>query len=164
MRTITGFKSLEKASNQAWFATAFVALRIILGFQFLLAGLEKIGGWSAEGFLSNATGPFAEIFRSMAGSVVIDQLNIWGLILIGIALVIGLMMRPASFFGAILMLLYYFADFEGNTAHGIIDSHVIYILIFIMFMAGGAGHVFGLDGIVQRQMRKSKLLAALLFG
>lgn len=164
MRTITGFKNLEKASNHAWFATAFAALRIAIGFEFLMAGIAKFSGWTAAGYLSNASGPFAELFRSMAGSVLVDQLNIWGLTLIGIALILGLMVRPASFFGAILVVLYYFADFDTNTAHGIIDSHIIYAVVFIVFMAGGAGHVFGLDGIVKRQVRKSKLLATVLFG
>lgn len=164
MQSLTGFKSLEKSVNQSWFATSFSLLRIVLGVQFLMAGLDKINDWSAAGYLAGASGPFADFFRSLAGSIIVDQLNIWGLILIGIALILGLLVRPASFFGAILMLLYYFADLEGNIAHGIIDSHIIYVLVFVMFMAGGAGHMFGLDGIIKRQVRKSKTLAAIIFG
>jgi thiosulfate dehydrogenase [quinone] large subunit len=100
----------------------------------------------------------------MAGSPLVDQLNIWGLTLIGLALILGLAVRPASFFGAIMMLLYYFVQFLDNTAQGYIDYHIIYIFIFILFMAGGAGHVFGLDSMLSRYFSRKKRLAALLFG
>ena len=101
----------------------------------------------------------------MAGNVIVDQLNIWGLTLIGLALILGLMIRPAAFFGAIMMVLYYFAQFVENTAHGFIDQHVMLIVVFIFFMAGGVGHVFGLDGLVMRNMRKNKkMILEVLFG
>ena len=164
MKTQTAFERLRSTTGQAWFSSSFVTLRIVLGLQFLLAGLDKFGGWSASGYLSGATGPFATIFQSMAGNPLVDQLNIWGLTLIGLALIFGLAVRPASFFAAIMMLLYYFAQFTDNTAHGYIDSHIIYIFVFILFMAGGAGHIFGLDSIVSRYFSKKKHLAALLFG
>ncbi len=164
MKTQTAFERLRATTNQAWFSGGFVALRITIGLQFLLAGIAKFDGWSATGYLSSATGPFAAIFQSMAGNVLVDQLNIWGLTLIGLALIVGLAVRPASFFAAILMVLYYFAQFTDNTAHGYIDDHIIYAIIFVFFMAGGAGHVFGLDSIMSRYLPKKKKLAALLFG
>ena len=92
-----------------------------------------------------STGPFAEWFQSMAGNGVISNLNVWGLTLIGVALILGFLVRPASFFGAVMMILYYIAHFEQNTAHGIIDYHLIYVVIFLLFMAGGSGSFFGLD-------------------
>lgn len=158
------FNSLSSSTNQRAFSTALVALRIGLGLQLFLAGIAKFGGWSAAGYLSGATGPFATWFASMAGNPVVDQLNIWGLTLIGIALVLGIAVRPASFFGVIVMAMYYFAQFEQNTEHGLIDSHIIYILILLLFLAGGVGHVVGLDGIVHRHLRKRKVLASILFG
>ena len=164
MTSLTGFKHLEQATNQQWFSIGFTSLRITLGVQFLWAGIDKLGGWSASGFLSGSTGPFAAFFQSLAGNVVVDQLNVWGLILIGLALIVGIFVRPAAFFSIILMGLYYLAHFEQNTAHGLIDSHIIYIFIAILFLAGGAGHVFGVDGLVFRQFRKPKLSAKILFG
>lgn len=164
MKRLSTFKHFASATHQQFFAGGLTAVRVLLGVQFLNAGITKIGGWSAAGYLSGATGPFAGWFQSMAGSVVVDQLNIWGLTLIGLALILGLAVRPASFFGAIMMLLYYFAQFEENTSHGIIDSHIIYVAVFVLFMAGGVGHVVGLDSIVSRHFRKKKVLGKLLFG
>lgn len=164
MRIQTQFQRFAKSTNQSWFSIAYTVLRVVIGFQFLLAGIAKIGDWSAAGYLGAATGPFAAFFQSLAGSMIVDQLNIWGLILIGIALIIGFAVRPASVFAALLMVVYYFAQFEQNIAHGLIDDHVIYALIFIVFAAGGAGHVFGLDNVARRHCSKKKRIACILFG
>jgi thiosulfate dehydrogenase (quinone) large subunit len=164
MKSITFFQYFSKATAQGCFSSILFVLRILLGLQFLLAGFAKLGDWSSAGYLEGATGPLATWFQSMAGNPLVDQLNIWGLILIGLALILGFLVRPASFFGAILMLLYYFAHFEQNTAHGLIDDHIIYIVIFVLFMSGGIGHIFGLDGLVSRNMRKKKRLLVFLFG
>lgn len=159
-----GFKNFANITNQRWFSTFLVLLRIGMGVQFLWAGLEKWGDWTAAGYLASATGPFAEFFQSLSGNALVDQLNIWGLSLIGVALILGVFVRPASFFGIIVMLLYYVAHFEQNTINGLVDSHIIYILVFMLFLAGGAGHLVGLDGVAYRHFRRSKLFKHLLFG
>ncbi|MCR4313819.1 MAG: hypothetical protein NUV84_01055 [Candidatus Uhrbacteria bacterium] len=121
-------------------------------------------GWTAAGFLQNATGPFASWFQSLAGSGIVDFLNMWGLTLIGVALILGLLVRTASFFGIVLMGLYYFADFVGNTAHGYIDEHVLIIAVLVFFFVGGFGHVLGLDALVERRFDHSAKWACLFFG
>ncbi len=135
-----------------------------MGVVFLSAGIAKLNDWSAAGYLEGATGPLAEWFQALAGNSLVDQLNIWGLILIGIALLLGLLVRPASIFGVILMLLYYFAQFEQNTEYGFIDDHIIYALVFVVFLAGGAGHIFGLNELALRSMRKKNRFVRFLFG
>lgn len=94
----------------------------------------------------------------MASSELISQLNIWGLLLIGLSLLSGLLLRPASIFGALLMLLYYFAHFEQNTAHGIIEYHLVYIAVFafIAVCANGLQTTWEkrLQGRVQNSIKK----------
>lgn len=166
MKMQTSFNSLAKETNQTWFAGGLVALRLLLGVEFLLAGIDKMGGgWTAASYLSSATGPFASFFQSLAGSPIVDFLNIWGLTFIGVGLILGFMVRPASFFAALLMLLYYFAQFVQNTENGVIEWHLMYALIFVFFMSGGVGHIFGLDGLIMRNVRrKKKLIYNILFG
>lgn len=164
MQALSAFKNLATSTNQTWFASLLVLLRITIGGEFLLSGLQKISGWTAEGYLLNATAPFENLFHSMAGSVIVDQLVLWGLILIGIALILGLMVRPASFFGAVLMLLIFLAHFSEYTKEVSIDIHLIHIVIFVLFMSGGVGHIFGLDGVIYGNMRKKRQRAKLLFG
>jgi len=142
----------------------FLVLRVALGLMFLYAGVTKFGDWSAAGYLAGATGPLAGWFQSLAGNGLVDSLNAWGLTLVGACLVLGIFVRPASFFGIIIMILYYLADFEGNTAHGLIDQHIIYIIVLMLFMAGGVGHILGIDGLVHENLRKKGRLISVLFG
>ncbi|MDP2631995.1 MAG: DoxX family protein [Candidatus Uhrbacteria bacterium] len=164
MQTKTMLQGFCQVTNHSWFGILLFLLRISLGFMFLYSGIAKLDDWSAAFYLVDATGPFAEWFQSLANNALIDSLNVWGQVLIGACLILGIVVRPASFFGAILMALYYLAQFDQNTAHGFVDQHVIMALIFVMFMAGGVGHILGLDGLVSGNIRKKKWFTKILFG
>jgi thiosulfate dehydrogenase (quinone) large subunit len=164
MKAKTIFGRYSEVANGVFTAHSLFLLRLAIGVQFLMSGFSKFGDWTAAGYLSGATGPFANWFQSMAGSGFVDALNVWGLTLIGLALIFGLFVRPASFFGAIMMLLYYFAQFEQNIAHGFIDNHIILILVFCVFLAGGIGHIYGVDGLLARHIRKPGFIHRLLIG
>lgn len=166
MRKSTAFDAFAQGSFQDLAPYAALILRLVFGFLFFFAGWSKLTaeGWTASGFLQNATGPFASWFQSLAGNGVVDFLNMWGLTLIGVALILGLLVRTASFFGIVLMGLYYFADFVGNTAHGFIDEHIIYIIVLILFLVGGFGHVWGLDALVERRLDNRSKWSRIFFG
>ncbi len=86
-----------------------------IGWHFLYEGTIKslAEKWSAESFLNNTHGFLSGFYHWLAASpdrmATVDFLNIWGLILIGLALFLGLFSRWASIAGALLLLLYYFA-------------------------------------------------------
>lgn len=164
MRKHTFFERFAKCANQSMFSFTFFGLRLVIGFVFLYAGISKLGDWSAAGYLAGATGPLADWFQSLAGNGLVDALNVWGAILIGACLMLGLLARPASFFGIIMMILYYFSDFVGNTAHGLIDEHIIYSIVLLLFISGGVGHIFGLDGLIHENLRKKRKYLDFLFG
>lgn len=154
MRTETLFDRLARATDTRLFSLSFVALRVGIGLEFFYAGVNKFGDWSAAGYLQTADGPFAAWFQSLAGSVVVDSLNAVGLTLIGAVLIVGLLVRPAAIAGMVIMILYYLAHFTENTLHGYIDIHILHILVFFLFTAGGAGHMFGLNGLALQSLRK----------
>lgn len=163
MRAQNGLSRISEGACPHWFAGSFVILRVALGLQFLLAGWSKLTSeWTAAEYLATANGPFAEWFQSLSGSVLVDNLNIWGQILIGLALILGLAVRPAAIGGLIMMLLYYFAQFTENTAYGLIEDHLIYALVFLVFATGGAGHVFGLNAVVLNAVRKPRAIVRFL--
>jgi len=89
--------------------------RVAIGWHFLYEGLAKImdDGWTSAGYLSNTTGFFSGFYHWLANSPVLlkttDVLNIYGLLLIGLALFVGIMIRYASIAGIVLLILYYFA-------------------------------------------------------
>lgn len=165
MRTQSALGKISETTHEKIFGVAYVSLRVLLGGVYLMAGWAKIStDWSAATYLSVADGPFSEWFRSLAGSGVIDVLNEWGLFCLGIALIVGLLVRPAAILGMLLMILYYLAHFVVNTKMGYIDEHIIYAAVLALFAAGGAGHAFGLNTIVLGNLRKPNVVVKFLFG
>ncbi|MDT8392803.1 MAG: DoxX family membrane protein [Bacteroidales bacterium] len=90
-----------------------VILRLAIGWHFLYEGLAKLlnPNWSSAGFLLDSGGFMKDFFHSLASDPakvnIIDWLNIWGLILIGLSLILGMLARPAIISGIALLALYY---------------------------------------------------------
>ena len=121
MRSSTPFDAFAQGSCRPSFPYVALAMRLALGFLFFMAGWSKLtaqGGWSAAGYLANATGPFASWFQSLAGNGLVDQLNMWGLALIGVALIFGLGVhrrgRPSTFCDTLVV----------TSNDGLVDSFV----------------------------------------
>jgi len=105
-----------KTDNYKNYNRLFITIiRVAIGWHFLYEGASKIlqGNWTASGFLLNTSGFFSGFYHWIASSPAIlkttDLLNMWGLLLIGLALFIGLFSRIAPLCGALLLTLYYFA-------------------------------------------------------
>lgn len=127
------------------------ALRIALGWLMLYAGLVKVfnPSWSAAGYLQNAK-TFAVFYQWLTQPnilPVINFINEWGLTLLGISLILGVFTRLSSLFGALLMLLYYFPvlAFPYIEHSFIVDEHIIYALVLLLFAASRAGRYYGLE-------------------
>ena len=144
-------------NSKRMFPFALACLRIALGWLFFYAGITKVlnAEWSAAGYISNAQ-TFSAFYEWLASPGIIDVinfLNAWGLTLIGIALVLGLFTRIASYLGALLMLLYYLPilsfPYVGEHSY-LVDEHIIYIFVLILFTHIKAGNYFGLDGLRKR--------------
>jgi thiosulfate dehydrogenase [quinone] large subunit len=135
--------------------TAVVLLRLGIGWVLFYAGWSKVvtfftaaEDWTAAGFLSHLEGPFAEFFSSLAGNAAVDYLNAYGLLLIGAAIILGVLVRWAALWGIVLMLLYFFAGFPPEHAY-VVDDHIIYALVLILLAAIGAGRMWGIDGVIE---------------
>jgi thiosulfate dehydrogenase (quinone) large subunit len=134
-------------------------LRIGLGLVFLWAFFDKVFGlgfataadksWllgnsPTAGFLSFATrGPLAGIYQSMVGSAFVDWLFMLGLLLIGVALVLGVGVKLAGYAGALLMLMMWSAALPPKN-HPFLDEHIIYGLVLIGLAQVKSGHWWGL--------------------
>jgi len=90
-------------------------LRIAIGWHFFYEGWVKLSdsSWTAAWYLKSSTGPTAAIYGWLAANAtrvqVIDALNIVGLLLIGVALMLGFFTRVAAGTGLLLLGLYYLA-------------------------------------------------------
>ena len=125
----------------------FIALRLVMGFIFLWAFLDKVfglgfatapskawiyGGSPTSGFLSFAVkGPFVEFFHSLAGLMVVDWLFMLGLLFVGLTLVCNRYVKWGCIAGCLMLGLMYVALLlpENNP---IIDEHIVYILVLAL--------------------------------
>lgn len=120
-------------------------LRMFIGWHFLYEGIIKLvdPSWSAASYLLYSDWIFSGIFHTMAGNstilAIVDFCNIWGLILIGLALIFGIFTRAAALGGAALLLLYYvanppftLADSMKEGSYMIIDKNLIEMLALVL--------------------------------
>ena len=127
---------MEKISSQMkWQQGILVALRFVIGWHILYEGIHKLihPEWSALAFLDNAQWIFSGVADWIISNPnllnVVDAMNTWGLILIGLGLVLGLFTRIASLAGFALLLLYYLFNppFIGMEVAGSVEGN--YLLI-----------------------------------
>lgn len=135
-------------------------LRMAIGWHFLYEGLSKImaGNWSASGYLLNSTSFMSGFYHAIASSPALlkisDLMNMYGLLFIGLALFIGILIRYAALGGALLLTLYYFAypPFGANL-FGVSDGHLFIVdklfieaaaLIFLAFVSEKG---YGIDNL-----------------
>lgn len=96
--------------------TALVALRFLIGWHLLYEGFSKvlIPNWSSYGFLHESKWILAGFARFVLAHdnvlSVVDFVNTWGLIAIGLGLIFGLFTRLSAISGALLLLLYYLTN------------------------------------------------------
>ena len=145
-------------------------LRIIVGWHLLYEGVSKlmITDWSSGIFLASSKWIFSGLFHKMAASPeilsVVDFMNIWGLILIGLSLIVGLFVRWSSVFGAILMLFYFIAHppIPGYTFGGVVEGSYLWVnktliefFILVTFSFLPLNLFYGLDRWIN-QLREEK--------
>lgn len=144
--------------SETWVGEAVLSMRIIMAWVFFQAGLEKLldpEGWTAAGYLQHAVvdaNPLAGFFAGLAGSPVIDALVIYGQLAIGLALFLGILVRFAVFWGAIMMVMFWLSQIQGGllaglpVEHGfVVNSTLVYAFILFGLGAVGAGRILGLD-------------------
>ena len=133
---------------------SYFLLRVGMGILFFWAGYTKLidPTWSAVGYISGSKTFIGFYNWLLQPNVlpVINFLNEWGLTLIGVALVIGVFVRLASFFGIVLMALYYIPIFPP--AHGLVDTHIIYSAAFLVLIAFGAGEILTASTWIQTRL------------
>jgi len=142
-----------------------LCLRLAVGWHFFYEGFAKLltPSWTSAPYLLLARGIFSGFFHWLASSPglvrTVDLLNIWGLILIGLALILGCFSRFASASGIVLLALYYLAHppliqtdyripLEGH--YLLVNKNVVELLALVIFLALPAGTLWGLDRLVRR--------------
>ena len=148
-------------------------LRVVTGYWMLHAGITKfafVSGepFSAQGYLVNvgAASPI-QGFLVWAGQTpwLLEFTNFMipmGEFLIGLGLVVGALVRLASFFGGVLMVFFYLGN--ADWAHGLVNGDLMGLLLFVTLGVLGAGRVLGLDAILEKTELGKKRIAKYLLG
>jgi thiosulfate dehydrogenase [quinone] large subunit len=144
---------------------AITVLRVIVGWHFLYEGIAKLTSpsWSAAGYLKQARGPFAGLFRSLAAQPnLLENANLitmWGLTIVGVLLMLGLFTRLASLAGIGFILLFYFANppFVGyfyslptEGSYLIVNKNLVELCALVVIFLTGSGRFAGIDRILRR--------------
>lgn len=146
-----------------------VALRILIGWYFLYEGLVKIANpdWSSFGYLMDSKGLFSGMFHSMASNAgvvsVVDWLNKWGLTMIGLGLITGLLTQIALFAGMLLLIMYYMSHpalasvsyaLPQEGSYLWVNKTLIEAVAMAVLLVFPTSHIFGLDRFIFKSDKK----------
>ena len=142
---------------------ALVLLRVVTGWYFLYEGLAKLlsPGWTSYGYLMDSQGLFAELFKSMGQNQalmpIVDAVNIYGLIVIGLLLILG-MFEKIGYIGAIVLLAMYYLSHPASLnvtyllppegSYLWINKNIVMLFAVIVLMAFPTAKRIGIDRII----------------
>lgn len=160
---------MEKIENNKLQVIAMTILRVFIGWHFLYEGIAKLlkESWSAKGFLMQSKWIFAGIFKGIANSPdllkFVDQLNMWGLVAIGLGLILGCFTRVASYSGMALVLLYYICNppFVGyfysipmEGSYLFVNKNLVEAAALFVLAISNNGYYYGLDHLIFKFFKK----------
>lgn len=146
-----------------------ILLRFLIGWHLLYEGISKIliPNWTSAGFLKESQWIMSGVSKWIVSNPevlkVVDILNTWGLIAIGLGLILGLFTRVAAISGAILLLVYfmnnapitgieYSIPTEGNNL--IVNRTLIEAVALFTLAVFPTGSFFGLDTLFDKSKPK----------
>ncbi|MFV0392531.1 MAG: DoxX family membrane protein [Paludibacteraceae bacterium] len=160
-------KYFDYSKNQLFW---LVVLRVVIGWYFLYEGLAKAftPGWTSYGYIMDSQGIFAGLFKLLGQNTaimpVVDAFNIYGLIAIGLLLILGLF-EKVGYIGAIaLLILYYLSHpasihatylFPPEGSYLWINKNVVMLVAVAVLTVFPTAKKIGLDRFVFKN-RKSK--------
>jgi len=166
---------MEDGKLSRWPMLAITLLRVLVGWHFLYEGIAKLTApsWSAAGYLKQARGPFAGLFKSLAAQPDLlasaDLITMWGLTAVGLLLILGLFTRLASL-GAIgfILLFYlcnppfvgYFYSIPTEGSYLIVNKNLVELGALLVILVSGSGRFAGLDRIVSGMVGRRPRAAA----
>lgn len=147
----------QENSNSSAEQGLIVFFRLCIGWTFLWAAIHHFGDDQfVIGFLSH-TKTFHAVYAPLTNPAIVPTLTFlveYGHLLIGLSLIAGLLVRVSAPFAIMLLLMYWTAHMDypyiENVNNYLIDYHIVYSGVLVYLIMKRAGHVFGLDGLVER--------------
>ncbi len=145
--------------------TTLVALRMLIGWHFCYEGLAKLLNpyWTSAGYLAGSQwflkDELIKIAANPTAVTAIDLLNQWGLVAIGLGLMLGLLARPAAIAGVVLLALYWivappFASvtypMPAEGSYVLVNKVLVELGALLVLVAFPTSRVWGLDRFLFR--------------
>ena len=146
-----------------------VVLRLLIGWHFLYEGIVKFfnSSWTSYHYLMDSQGIFADLFYALADNPtllsVANFLNVYGLILIGLGLILGCFSKLSSIGGIILLVFYclshppfigaeYLMPTEGSYLW--VDKNLIEIGALMVLIYFPTSRIIGLDRFIFQKINR----------
>ena len=162
---------IREISNSKVAQVSLALLRILIGWHFLYEGLIKLfdPNWSARPFLEGSRWIFGDLFRWMSsgdtGLQIVDFLNAWGLTFVGLALILGIFTRLASWGGITMLLMYYLAypPFGGYNygavnegSYLVVNKNLIELVCLLVVAFTRSGQYFGIEQLLKKKKTENE--------
>ena len=137
-----------------------VVLRVLIGWHFLYEGISKLINpyWSSAAYLLDSKWIFSGLAKTIVANPTLlsisDYVNMWGLTLVGLSLLLGLLSRYGSLVGMTFVCLYYlFAPpllgleygRPGEGSYLIVNKNLIEACALWVLYCFPTSHIIGLD-------------------
>jgi len=140
-------------------------LRVLVGWHLLYEGMAKLANsnWTSAAYLLDSKWIFSGVAKWMVTNPglfsFVDTLNMWGLTLIGLSLMFGLMSRWGSIAGACLLVVYYIfhpplvgleysKPPEGS--YLLVDKNLVEACALFVLVMFPTSHITGLDRFLNK--------------
>ena len=145
-----------------------VTLRVLIGWHFLYEGLVKLSNpnWSGVGYLVDSKGFLQGFYHWLASDPVllqtIDFLNVWGLIAIGLGLMLGLLTKVALWAGISLLMMYYFSHppfiglkyaLPSEGSYLLVNKTLVEVAAMAVLLLFPTGKYIGMDRLLFRKKK-----------
>ena len=156
----------NKINYTNWQAILLVFLRVLIGWHFLYEGLVKLmnPNWTSVGYLMDSKGFLSGFYYFLAGNAtiiqIVDFLNVWGLIAIGLGLILGFLTQIATVSGIVLLAFYYLSHpplvgakyalpEEGSYLY--VNKTLIEMFALAVLLVFPTGVIMGIDRLLFRK-------------
>ncbi|WKN41937.1 DoxX family membrane protein [Tunicatimonas pelagia] len=148
-----------------------VILRVLIGWHFLYEGVVKLysPSWSAAGYLNDSQGWFAPMFETIAANpslmAAVDFLNTWGLVAVGLSLLVGFLTQAALIGGMVLLGLYYLSHppfigaeyaLPSEGSYLWVNKNLIELFAMAVLYVFPTSHIIGLDRLMRSYTQRRR--------
>lgn len=146
-----------------------VVLRVLIGWYFLYEGLAKVltPDWTSFGYLMDSQGLLSSVFKLLTVNEtvmsIVDFVNIYGLIVIGLSLILGFFDRIGTIGAISLLVLYCLSHpallgvsyvFRPEGSYLWVDKNLIMLAAVVVLMVFPTSNRIGLDRFIFRKVKE----------